>query len=34
MDDVFIPQATRPRVAHALAMLQGATVEMSGEEAR
>jgi acetyl-CoA carboxylase carboxyltransferase component len=28
--DVIMPQATRPRIARALAMLRGKTVEMPG----
>jgi acetyl-CoA carboxylase carboxyltransferase component len=34
IDDVVMPQATRPRIARALAMLRGKTVEMPGAQAR
>ena len=34
IDDVIMPSATRPRIARALAMLRGKTVEMPGQEAR
>jgi hypothetical protein len=33
IDDVIMPQATRPRIARALAMLRGKTVEMPGRNA-
>jgi propionyl-CoA carboxylase beta chain len=32
IDDVIMPQATRPRIARALAMLRGKTVEMPGRK--
>jgi len=32
IDDVIKPHATRPRIAHALAMLRGKTVEMPGRK--
>ncbi len=32
IDDVIMPHATRPRVARALAMLRGKTVEMPGRK--
>jgi propionyl-CoA carboxylase beta chain len=32
IDDVIMPSATRPRIARALAMLQGKTVEMPGRK--
>jgi propionyl-CoA carboxylase beta chain len=31
-DDVIMPHATRPRIARALAMLRGKTVEMPGRK--
>jgi propionyl-CoA carboxylase beta chain len=31
-DDVIMPQATRPRIARALAMLRGKTAEMPGRK--
>jgi propionyl-CoA carboxylase beta chain len=34
IDDVIMLHATRPRVARALAMLRGKTVEDAGPEAR
>jgi propionyl-CoA carboxylase beta chain len=32
IDEVIMPQATRPRIACALAMLRGKTVEMPGRK--
>jgi propionyl-CoA carboxylase beta chain len=32
VDDVIMPHATRPRIARALAMLRGKTVEMPGRK--
>ena len=32
IDDVIMPHATRPRIARALAMLRGKTVEMPGRK--
>ena len=32
IDDVILPHATRPRIARALAMLRGKTVEMPGRK--
>ncbi len=32
IDDVIMPQTTRPRIARALAMLRGKTVEMPGRK--
>ena len=32
IDDVIMPHATRPRIARALAMLRGKTVEMAGRK--
>ena len=32
IDDVIMPQSTRPRIARALAMLRGETVEMPGRK--
>jgi propionyl-CoA carboxylase beta chain len=32
IDDVITPQATGPRIARALAMLRGKTVEMPGRK--
>jgi propionyl-CoA carboxylase beta chain len=32
IDDVIMPHATRPRIARALAMLRGETVEMPGRK--
>jgi propionyl-CoA carboxylase beta chain len=32
IDDAIMPQATRPRIARALAMLRGKTVEMPGRK--
>jgi len=32
LDDVIMPPATRPRIARALAMLRGKTVEMPGRK--
>ena len=32
IDDVIMPQATRPRIARALAMRRGKTVEMPGRK--
>ena len=32
IDDVIMPNATRPRIAQALAMLRGKTVEMPGRK--
>jgi propionyl-CoA carboxylase beta chain len=32
LDDVIVPHATRPRIARALAMLRGKTVEMAGRK--
>jgi len=32
INDVIVPHATRPRIARALAMLRGKTVEMPGRK--